>query len=202
VALKLDTANKPLVADGADLAIAYASIVDANGTIIPTAINPVTFKVSGPGKILSGDGNPTAAVAGIATVYVQTQYNIPGTIIVTATATGLCPGLDTLRSIAPPTDISTAARFSAVFTAQKRHGVSLVQYGNQIAVSVFAEPAGRAATPRLYLYTMQGRLVQSFAVRPGVKTLVSVNNYAPGIYFGKLSVGEEEYCLRIVSVRP
>jgi beta-galactosidase len=202
IALKLDTANMPLVADGADLAIAYASIVDANGTVVPTAVNPVTFTVSGPGKIISGDGNPTAAVAGIATVYVQTQYNMPGTIIVTGSAEGLCLGANTLRSIAPPTDISTAARFPKVFTAQKRHGVTLAQYGNQIVVSVFAEPAGRAGKPRLYLYTMQGRLVHSFAVEPGVKTLVSVSHYAPGIYFGKLSNGEEQYCLRIVSIKP
>ncbi len=69
-------------------AIAYASIVDANGTVVPTAVNPVTFTVSGPGRIISGDGNPTAAVAGIATVYVQTQYNTPGTIIVTGSASG------------------------------------------------------------------------------------------------------------------
>ncbi|MGB7569720.1 MAG: hypothetical protein WBM07_17785 [Chitinivibrionales bacterium] len=199
VAMRLDTANMPLVADGADLAIAYASIVDANGTVVPTAVNPVTFAVSGPGRIISGDGNPTAAVAGIATVYVQTQYNTPGAIIVTGSAANLCSGSDTVRSIAVSNNISTAMRFPAAHFAQSLQGAYLVQRGAAILISVSAGATGASIKPRFMLYTMQGRLVRSWVVEPGAKTLLPIKDCARGMYFGRLTAGNKEYGLRIVS---
>ena len=198
VSLRLDTATLPLWADGADLAIAYASIVDTNGTVVPTAVNPVTFTVSGPGRIISGDGNPTAAIAGIATVYVQTQYNTPGTIIVTGSAANLCSGSDTMVSVAVSNDISTAMRPPAIVAAQRLRGVRMVRHGALISIWVSADVAGAAAKPRFMLYTMQGRLVRSRAVAAGAKTLVSITDLAPGIYFGKLTAGSKEYRLRVM----
>ncbi|MBN1129502.1 MAG: hypothetical protein JXA71_10975, partial [Chitinispirillaceae bacterium] len=114
VAITIDTANLSPVADGADLALVYASIVDANGTVIPNATNAVTFSVSGPGAIISGDGNPTTAVAGIAAAYVQTRLSTPGLITVTAAATGLTSGSSTVRSVPMPENPFTAVSRPAV----------------------------------------------------------------------------------------
>jgi len=204
VALRLDTAAMPLGADGADLAIAYASIIDANGTVVPTATNSVTFTVSGPGWIISGDGNPTAAVAGIATVYIQTQYNTPGTIIVTGSASGLsCTGSDTVRSVPVPNDIYTAVHPPAVVTVPGLQGVRLVQQGALISISVSPDDmAGSASKPQFRLYNIQGRLIRSWTVDAGTNTSVSINGCARGIYYGRLTADGKEYGLRVVSMRP
>jgi beta-galactosidase len=202
IALRLDTANTPLIADGADLAIAYASIVDANGTVEPAAVNPVTFTVNGPGKIISGDGNPTAAVAGIASVYVQTQYNTPGTIIVMASAAGLCSGSDTIKSVAPSNDISTAMHPTAFAAAQDFRGVRLLQRGALISVFVSADMAGANVKPMFKLYNMQGRLVRAWMVETGSETVLPVDDCASGMYFGRLTAGHKEYGLRVAAIRP
>jgi beta-galactosidase len=204
VSLKLDTATMPLKADGADLALAYASIVDVNGTVVPTATNAVTFTVSGPGTIISGDGNPTAAVAGIATVYVQTQYNTPGTIIVTASASGLsCTGSDTVTSVPASTNIYTAVLTPAVVAAGKLlQGVHLVQHGALISISVSADMAGTTSKAMFRLYNIQGRLIRSWAIKAGAKTSVTIADCARGMYFGRLTVNGREYGMRVVAMRP
>jgi beta-galactosidase len=200
VSLKLDTAAMPLAADGADLAIAYASIVDANGTVVPTAVNQVTFTVNGPGRIINGDGNPTAAVAGIATVYLQTQYNTPGTIVVTASAAGLCSGSDTVRSVAPSNAIPTEIRPTAYTAAQGIRSVRLFQRGVLISISIPADAAG--VNPKFELYTMQGRLIRRWTVESGREMILPVNDCGRGIYYGKLSACAHEYGLRVISIRP
>ena len=46
-------------ADGKDLAFVTGDIQDANGVIVPSAENSVTFSVSGPGQLVGVDnGNP------------------------------------------------------------------------------------------------------------------------------------------------
>jgi len=54
-----------------DVFFIYASIVDENGTIIPTAANSVTFELSGPARLIGQ--NPMDAEAGIASILVETQ---------------------------------------------------------------------------------------------------------------------------------
>ena len=49
----------------------YASIVDENGTLVPTASNPVTFELSGPARLIGQ--NPLEAEAGIASIVVETS---------------------------------------------------------------------------------------------------------------------------------
>ncbi|MBN1761243.1 MAG: DUF4982 domain-containing protein [Chitinispirillaceae bacterium] len=132
VTVAIDTAGLRLCADGADLAIVYASIVDANGTVLPAATDRVTFSVSGPGTILSGDGNPVSAEGGIAAVYVQTKYAEPGLITVTASADGLTPESATVQSIPlsePTTMIASSHKTaSALQRCSMRMNGSLLMY--------------------------------------------------------------------------
>jgi hypothetical protein len=65
----IDTAGLEFVADGSDIAIVYASILDANGQVIPTAAHGVTFTLSGPGTLVGT--NPVAAIAGIASILLR-----------------------------------------------------------------------------------------------------------------------------------
>jgi beta-galactosidase len=55
---------------GKDVFFVYASILDENGTLVPTASNSVTFELSGPGRLIGH--NPIEAEAGIASIVVET----------------------------------------------------------------------------------------------------------------------------------
>ena len=198
VSVTLDTATLSLKADGADLAIAYASIVDANGTVVPTATNSVTFTVSGPGTIISGDGNPVAAVAGIATVYVQTQYNTPGTIIVSASASGIsCTGSDTVRSIPVSNQYTGVQRPEN--SARSLQAVPVVQRGNLLSIFL---PAGGPDKALFRLYNLQGRQVGTWDIAADRKTFIAINGFARGIFYGRLTSGNYEHVIKVVAVRP
>jgi beta-galactosidase len=64
IAVKL-TSHKPDVqADGKDLAIITATVVDQKGREVPDAENMVEFEIAGPGKIIGvGNGDPTCLEA-------------------------------------------------------------------------------------------------------------------------------------------
>lgn len=97
VQLKPDRTS--ITADGKDLVYIEADITDANGVIVPTADNKVTFSISGPGTIVGVDngnaislesykGNSRSAFSGKCLVIVQSTKTT-GQITVTASANGL-----------------------------------------------------------------------------------------------------------------
>jgi len=86
-------------ANGQDVAMIAVAIIDTNGLIVPIASNEITFSVQGAGTIFgvgNGDpachepdkGNKRSAFNGLARVIVQSTTT-PGSITLTATATGL-----------------------------------------------------------------------------------------------------------------
>jgi beta-galactosidase len=82
-------------ANGSETIFVYASILDANGTLVPTASNNVTFSVTGPASLASPA--TIKAEAGIATALVRVSDQ-PGLITVTAAASGLDGDSDTITS--------------------------------------------------------------------------------------------------------
>ena len=99
--LAVGTCGRPLVADGSDFIVVYASILDARSTVVPLADDLVHFEVLGEGEII-GDtsigANPMQAQAGIAWVLIRSTRR-PGTITVTAQAFGLKPCTVTFQSV-------------------------------------------------------------------------------------------------------
>jgi hypothetical protein len=94
LSLAFDVNNVP--ANGSETIAVYASIVDANGTLIPTASSTnVSFSVTGPAALASPA--VITSEAGIATAYIRVT-NQPGLITVTATASGLTPGNASITS--------------------------------------------------------------------------------------------------------
>jgi hypothetical protein len=97
-------------ANGTDAAFVLATVVDAKGNWVPTASNPVTFAVSGPGTYRGGSdqlvtaGKPATyhapgdpelqAEGGMCKVAVRAQF-APGMVTVTATSPGLGMGTAT-----------------------------------------------------------------------------------------------------------
>jgi hypothetical protein len=87
-----------ILADGSDVSVVTVAILDALGNVVPTASNTVAFAVSGGAIIGVGDGDPSSHEAdkasqrsvfcGLAQVIVQSASQ-PGSITLTATATGL-----------------------------------------------------------------------------------------------------------------
>jgi beta-galactosidase len=101
VALKLLSDRTQLVADGQDTVPITVVVLDANGRVVPTAGNQVSFDISGPGSIAGvGNGDPSchepnqaryrSAFKGYCMVLAQAGRTT-GTLRVTASADGLTP---------------------------------------------------------------------------------------------------------------
>jgi beta-galactosidase len=75
-----------------DVFFVYAFVVDENATLVPTASNPVTFELSGPGRLIGQ--NPIDAEAGIASILVETQGEA-GIVEIGA----ISPGLSSIKKI-------------------------------------------------------------------------------------------------------
>ena len=88
LSVAFDVNNVP--ANGSETIAVNASIIDSNGTLVPTASSTnVTFSVTGQAALASP---PTIrSEAGIATAYIRVTDQ-PGLITVTATASGLTSG--------------------------------------------------------------------------------------------------------------
>ncbi len=83
IELTYDISSKPINPDFPDMVFVYAKITDANGTIIPTATNEVTFALTNENAELIGE-NPVKAEAGIATIILKTtHFKKPITIVAT-----------------------------------------------------------------------------------------------------------------------
>lgn len=85
LSVAFDTTDVP--ANGSESVFVYASILDANGTLVPTASNTtVTFSVSGPAELVSPAS--VKSEAGIAAGLIRV-LETPGLITVTVSASGL-----------------------------------------------------------------------------------------------------------------
>jgi beta-galactosidase len=71
IELSYDVSSKAINPDFPDMVFVYAKITDENGTVIPDAINEVTFALSEGDAELVGE-NPVKAEAGIATIILKT----------------------------------------------------------------------------------------------------------------------------------
>ena len=85
LALKPD--KESLVADASDVVFVEADVVDASGTVVPTAQNWITFSATGPGRLLGGT-TEIDAITGIAAINLQSTGEA-GEIVVQAASPGL-----------------------------------------------------------------------------------------------------------------
>jgi beta-galactosidase len=113
-----------ILADGRDLSLVTVAVLDSQGRVVPTATNLINFSITGGAIIGVGNGNPSShepdktnqwqrqVFSGLAEVIVQST-NQPGSITLTATATGLTSTnititeAATLPAPAAPTGVAT-----------------------------------------------------------------------------------------------
>jgi beta-galactosidase len=104
VRLRLSADRPKIAADGEDLSVITVEIRDAQGRVVPVAMNEVRFKLTGPGRLIGvGNGDPSchepdrpasptearrSAFNGLCTAIVQALKQ-PGEIRLEGSATGL-----------------------------------------------------------------------------------------------------------------
>jgi len=107
-AVRVTTDRTKLTADGEDVTMVFVDVVDTVGRVVPTADNLVSFTLTGAGHIAGvGNGDPSchepdkasrrSAFNGHCLVIVGANET-PGSIQLTASATGLTPASLTLNS--------------------------------------------------------------------------------------------------------
>jgi beta-galactosidase len=107
-ALALTADRTTIKANGQDLAYVTINVEDASGVFVPTASNSISFSISGPGQIVGVDngnpidtssykGNIRTAFSGKALAIVQST-GAPGSIVLSATSTGLTAGSATITA--------------------------------------------------------------------------------------------------------
>ncbi len=108
ILLELDMESRQFTADGSDILVAYAKVVDKNGTILKNAGMNLFFEVDGPASIV-GDGagigaNPMGTTYGVAPALIRAG-TVPGLVTVKASAKGLKSGTAQVETIPPITDM-------------------------------------------------------------------------------------------------
>ncbi len=99
--LALEADRRQIKADGEDVVVCAVQVQDAQGRVVPYADNQVTFRISGPGKVIGvGNGDPTShepdngtsrkAFSGLCMAIVQAT-KVAGKIQVEASSPGLSP---------------------------------------------------------------------------------------------------------------
>jgi len=102
--LRLSADRQKIAADGEDVSVVTVEVLDAQGRTVPVAMNEVSFKLTGPGRIIGvGNGDPSchepdkpasrtearrSAFNGLCAVIVQALKQ-PGEIKLEGSATGL-----------------------------------------------------------------------------------------------------------------
>ncbi|HTR78135.1 MAG TPA: hypothetical protein VMH39_08490, partial [Gemmatimonadaceae bacterium] len=107
-AVALEPDRNALDANGADISLVTARIVDDQGRTMPIATNLVTFRLTGPGQLLGvGNGDPSchepdkgdqrSAFNGLCLAIVQATRT-PGAITLQAESPGLKPAVVILKT--------------------------------------------------------------------------------------------------------
>ena len=122
--LRLTTDRTTLTADGEDVTVVYASVLDSQGLVVPTAANLVTFAVSGAGYVAGvGNGDPSSHEPDRAAqrhtfngwcMALVGATNFSGAVTLTATSPGLTPAVLNLQSLALTSPPATPTGLAAV----------------------------------------------------------------------------------------
>ncbi|MCJ8163288.1 DUF4982 domain-containing protein [Pontibacter sp. E15-1] len=134
IKLALDTVGRAFEADGGDILVGYAYVVDENGTVIKDNAQEISFSVKGPASIV-GDGttigaNPVKAANGHAPILIKAGTTA-GKITLTASAKGLKNDKASFQSVPMHSQLAVTEPYTEVDVLQADIGGKdqLVQFG-------------------------------------------------------------------------
>ncbi len=194
ISIKIDTAGIPLQADGSDIALVYAYILDDNNSLVVTAKNSVSFSVSGPGKLLGP--NPQNAHAGIAMIYLQTTQN-SGVVIVSASSSNL-------GSDEGSVTINEAAVVTKDFQLYygnrkyKNQEVRICQNNRFVSFNIPQSELKKVKHVNLSVYNVLGKKIRQWNLKPSEITTVNLEILAKGVYFIQLKMGNLKYTHKLL----
>jgi beta-galactosidase len=195
ISMVIDTAGLQLVADGSDIAIIYASVLDSNSQVVPTAANSITFAVTGAGTLIGN--NPMAAQAGIATILLRAGTTA-GPITVSATGTGGLIGTSaSVTSVAPPATSVILNPFASAASAAHKENFSIRRIGSVLCVYAPAQLVGNASSAKFAIFTAQGRLIGRWDLPSGV-TAVKMTSLPHGVYFGQITNNGGKFMQKVI----
>jgi beta-galactosidase len=177
LAVTIDTAGLKFKADGSDIAIVYASLLDNNRSPATGASNSVTFSVTGPGTLIGN--NPVAAEAGIACILLQSK-STAGTISVTAQATGLTSGSATVASVNDNTGTGPITRTARAVPMQRPAVLKVTDVRFVMPVEY------RQGKNLVTFYDLAGKVLQKTASSSSIINISKGSTKPAGVYIVRI----------------
>ena len=195
IEMVIDTAGLQLAADGSDFAIIYASVLDSNGQVVPTAANDITFTITKGAGTLIGN-NPMAAQAGIATILLRAGTT-GGPITVSAEGGGLAGTSATVTSVTPAATSVRSSPFASATASARKEGFSIRRIGSVLCVYAPAQLVGTASSAKFAIFNAQGRLIGRWDLPSGV-TAVKMTSLPHGIYLGQITNNGGKFMQKVI----
>ncbi len=195
IRVDIDTAGLRFIADGSDIAIVYASIVDASGKIVSNATNSVTFFVSGPGVLVGN--NPVSSVAGIASILLRSKTT-PGIITITASSSGLSAGSTVTSHGEEEPGLVIFNQSAGSYTLEKKSAFFALCHNGVLVLpdKLFANPQ-TSFFHELILFDIQGKVTERIKLK-GDMPYVNLPSLSEGVYMGKITGGTENLIIKIL----
>ncbi|WP_245949465.1 glycoside hydrolase family 2 protein [Echinicola strongylocentroti] len=102
IVLEVDTVGRDFTADGSDILMTYAKVVDENGTVVRDYDDKVQFSVEGDASVIGDskdiNANPMFTEYGVAPALIRAG-KVPGTVTIKASAKGLESGMASVQLV-------------------------------------------------------------------------------------------------------
>ena len=180
----VDTAGLQFIADGSDIAVVYASIVDGNNQVIHSAGDLVTFSVAGPAKLVGN--NPVEAVAGIAAILLRADTSA-GTI--TVSASGPANGNASITSHPDQESIVGTIRKGNTHV-QAALSAGSFRFSRNGSILTINGPTALTVNATFTLFNALGRCVGTWTLQP--VTHVDLRQLAGGVYIGQVATASRQ----------
>ena len=156
--VKINLTASPIFMTPSSISLITAEIVNAGGVTVTEDIEQVeiTFSVSGPGDLSNQTNNPTVSGE---TMITLTSNGTAGTITVTASSTGLEPGIINVYTggwiylSASPINVPVNETSEITVTAKDMNGVP-IKYDRNISLNKDESSTGSGNLPSSYPYTV------------------------------------------------
>jgi len=145
--VKINLTAEPMFMTPGSTSLITAEIVNAGGVIVTDDVDDITFSISGPGYL----SNQTDLINGVVEITLTSNVT-PATITVTASATGLEPGVANVITggkiylSASPISVPVNEKSEITVTTKDINGV-LINYVNTINLNIDGSSTGSGSLP-------------------------------------------------------